>query len=344
MSTSTSWRSAIAVRVCLVAALAATVALGAYFYVSGSAGGANGNGTAASSPTSPTQTEVAPFTTADVGDCLTWDVANDGTVSNFEQTDCAEEHRFEVSAREDLATYPASEFGPDAEPPDLTRQAQLREELCQTATVRYLDGRFDPLGKYSIAPILPPPEAWENGDRTMLCGVQATDGSGNPVLTTGHAAEQDQARVAQPGECVFFDNARAPHIVDCAEEHHLETTSVVDLQENFPDAYPSVAQQDEYLNEVCTTAAIEYLGSEDALFDSELQPYWSTQSEASWNAGSHSVNCSLMSAHPEGGFSVITGSATGEYTIDDGTTDGGQQPAPGNQAPGQNPDTAIPQL
>lgn len=316
MTTSQSWRSAVAIRTSLVAALAATVALGAYSFFSDATEGSNGANGTSTSTTSSTATEVAPFTTADVGSCLTWDVAGDGTVSNFEQTDCNNEHRFEVSAREDLATYPGSEFGPEAEAPDLTRQAQLREELCQTATVRYLDGSFDPLGKYSIAPILPPAEAWAAGDRTMLCGVQATDGTGNPVLTVGHAAEQDQARVAEAGQCVFFDTARAPHIVDCAEDHHLETTRIVDVRENFPDTYPSVEEQDEHLSEVCTTAAIEYLGDEDSLSRSTLQPYWSTLSESSWNAGSHSVNCSLMSPHPEGGFSVLSGSATGEFTID----------------------------
>ena len=67
------------------------------------------------------------FTTAEPGQCLTWDVAEDGTTSNFTTVDCAEEHRFEISSRENLATYPSSEFGTDATAPDITRQAQLRE-------------------------------------------------------------------------------------------------------------------------------------------------------------------------------------------------------------------------
>lgn len=317
MSTSQSWRSATAIRTGLVAALAATVAVGAYSYVDGVAdpngGSANGNGNGSATATTAS---IAPFTTADSGDCLTWDIDEAGDVSNFEQTPCSSEHRFEIAAREDLATYPSSEFGPEAAAPDLTRQAQLREELCSTATIHYLDGRFDPVGRYSIAPILPPAEAWAAGDRTMLCGIQATDGLGNPVLTIGAAAEQDQARVTQPGECVFFDNARAPHIVDCAEGHHLETTAVVNLLEPFPDRVPGTEEQDSHLAEVCANAAIEYLGEEEILYQSTLQPYWATISAASWNGGSHSVNCSLMSAHPEGGFSLLNGSATGEFLID----------------------------
>ncbi|QGU08554.1 putative membrane protein [Corynebacterium occultum] len=315
MSTSQSWRSATAIRTGLVAALAATVAVGTYSYVDGAADPSGDNGTGASGSATTSVVEITPFTTADSGDCLTWDIDESGVVSNFEQTPCSSEHRFEISAREDLATYPSSEFGLEAAAPDLTRQAQLREELCSTATIHYLDGRYDPVGRYSIAPILPPAEAWAAGDRTMLCGIQATDGLGNPVLTIGPAAEQDQARVSQPGECVFFDNARAPHILDCAEDHHLETTAVVNLRETFPDRVPSTEEQDGHLAEVCTAAAIDYLGEEEILYQSTLQPYWATIPSSSWNGGSHSVNCSLMSAHPEGGFSLLKGSATGEFTI-----------------------------
>src|SRR5690625_7160803 len=90
-------------------------------------------------------------------------------------------------------------FGPEAEIPDLTRQAQVREELCQGTTLNYLDGQFDPAGKYSIAPILPPADAWANGDRTMLCGLQTTNEEGIPQRTEGRVSEVDQANIAQPG-------------------------------------------------------------------------------------------------------------------------------------------------
>jgi len=193
--------------------------------------------------------------------------------------------------------------------PDLSRQAQLREELCQTPTLRYLGGRFDPVGRYSIAPILPPAEAWEAGDRTMLCGIQSTDASGVPMLTTGAAAEQDQAVVAQPGQCVYVDDSRSLRTVDCAENHHLETTAIVDLAPVFPEGTPSVEDQDRHLQDACTQAAIDYLGGEENLYQSTLQPYWGTLGQASWIGGSRSVNCSLFHATPEGGFSNLNGTA-----------------------------------
>lgn len=313
MTTSTA-RSAAAVRTGLVAALAAAVAVGSYGYFSVDTPGDNGNGSTVSSVAGPANGEnggngAAPFTTADVGACLTWDIAEDGTVSNFQQASCDGEHRFEISARENLAAYPSSEFGRNASMPDLTRQAQLREELCQTPTLRYLGGRFDPVGRYSIAPILPPAEAWEAGDRTMLCGIQSTDASGVPMLTTGAAAEQDQAVVAQPGQCVYVDDSRSLRTVDCAENHQLETTAIVDLAPVFPEGTPSIEDQDRHLQDACTQAAIDYLGGEENLYRSTLQPYWGTLGQASWIGGSRSVNCSLFHATPEGGFSNLNGTA-----------------------------------
>lgn len=268
------------------------------------------------SSTKTTSAESAPsFTTADQGACLTWETNSDGTITAFEQTDCATEHRFEVSVRENLATYPTSEFGPDAPMPNQTRQAQLREELCGAATLRYLNGQYDPNGRYSIAPILPPAAAWASGDRTMLCGLQETNRAGDPILTTGRVIEQDQARVFDPGQCVAVDGAANATLIDCAEPHHLEITSRVNLAPVFADHTPSVEEQDNYLRDVCTTAGQDYLGAEENLYQVALQPFWTTQTPAAWEGGSRSVNCALVFSNPEGQFSTLTGSATGGREI-----------------------------
>ncbi|MCZ9309581.1 septum formation family protein [Corynebacterium uberis] len=330
MNISHALRSATAVRTGLVAALTATAFIGVFSYVaqdsggtsaSTDPGGASGVATATSAvtPDKPHKpaTKAAPFTTADVGACLTWEEGPKGAVSNFEQTSCDGEHRFEVSARENLATYPTSEFGDNAARPDVTRQAQLREELCHAPTLRYLGGRFDPLGRFSIAPILPPADAWANGDRTMLCGLQSTDASGALQLTHGTVASQDQARVHQPGQCLAVDPSKSLTVVDCTQPHQLETTSIVDLAATFPDGPPSVEDQDKHLKDECTKVATDYVGSEESLSKTSLIPYWSTISTESWEGGSHSVNCSLIKPNHEGkGFAQLVGPATGDLLID----------------------------
>lgn len=300
----------------LIAALAGAVGAGSYGLVAGDAGGDT-------EVAGETQTvEKAPsFTTADQGSCLTWQVAEDGTISSFEQADCAAPHRFEVSLREDLGTYPTSEFGPDAPMPNQTRQAQLREELCGAGTVRYLGGKYDPNGRYSIAPILPPASAWADGDRTMLCGLQETDRAGEPVLTTGKVADQDQARLFDPGQCLAVDSANSLSPTDCGQPHQMEVTAQVDLAPVFADHTPSVEEQDGYLGNVCTTAAQEYLGGEENLYRIALQPFWTTQKPAAWDGGSRSVNCALVFSRPEGTFAQLVGSATQgrEQLLIDGT-------------------------
>ncbi|UUA89326.1 septum formation family protein [Corynebacterium genitalium ATCC 33030] len=300
-----------ALRTILVATLAGSLGMGTYAAATGfdvAAGNGNSNGTSQTSSTSRKGDDTEAFTAADQGTCLTWESQEDGSISGFTETPCDNEHRFEVTAREDLNTYPTQEFGPDAPPPNPTRQAQLREELCQTASIRYLNGRYDPSGRYSIAPILPPVEAWERGDRTMLCGLQETDSQGTPILTVGHAAEQDQARVAEPGTCVITDDANTLRTVDCADPHHIEITEKVDLAPVFQDRTPSTEDQNKYLGDVCAKAAENYLGGEENLYQSTLQVYWGTSNSQAWDGGSRSVNCGLISAKDDR-FAEITGSA-----------------------------------
>lgn len=316
-------------RTLLAAGLAGAVGMGAYaestgFALGSGAGTEGGTATETSRVPEPDENGVVAFTAADEGACLTWQMDEDGTVSGFEETGCENEHRFEVSSREDLNTYPTAEFGPDAPPPNQTRQAQLREELCQTASIRYLGGRYDPSGRYSIAPILPPTEAWERGDRTMLCGLQETDSDGHPILTTGKAAEQDQARVAEPGTCLVTDQANNLRAVECSERHHIEVTDTVDLAPVFTDHTPSADEQNGYLGDVCAKAAEDYVGGEENLYQSTLQIYWGTSPARAWDGGSRTVNCGLVFAKDDR-FADLTGSAKDGR---EGITVDGEVPAP----------------
>ena len=318
MKKSPAWRSAVAVQIALISAIAAAVFMGIYGIVSNH--GSNGGDTTAASEQSSaggadgsgsSDAKVEPFTSASAGSCVTWDINEDGSAASFKEVECSEQHRFEVSTVEDLSVYPTSEFGPDASRPALTRQHQLRDELCESATVSYLHSKWDPHGKYDIASILPPESAWDNGDRTLLCGLQTTDDRGVPQLTTGNVEASEQANLTKPGECLAIDDKQVPHVVDCGQPHQLETVSVIDLGKKFPDAYPDGKEMDKFLSDSCTAAAEDYLGGEEQLYQSTLQPFWGTVSEESWNGGTKSVNCSLVHARDDGGFSSIPGAATG---------------------------------
>lgn len=261
--------------------------------------------------------DAAAFTTAQIGDCLTWDIADDGAVSNFTVVGCDEEHRYEVADRVDLRNVEewVGQFDEDAPEPDQDTLLQLRNWVCQDPVLEYMDGKLDPMGRFVPAPILPPSKSWADGDRTMLCGLQPTAPDGTPAQATGRAAEQDQANVVQVGECVALDDSGGLQPIDCAEPHQLEAVGLVDLRATFPDRTPTIEEQNEHLNQACVAAAEEYLGGNEALYQSTLLPFWMTISPESYDAGTHSVNCWLMKDNGYGGFSSLAGSAKGPFTI-----------------------------
>ncbi len=293
-------------------------------------------------------TDAAAFTNAQVGDCLTWDIADDGAVSDFLVVPCEQEHRYEVADRVDLRNVEdwVGQFDEDAPEPDQETLLQLRDWVCQEPVLEYMDGRLDPMGRFVPAPILPPSVSWADGDRTMLCGLQPTTPDGTPTEVTGRAAEQDQANVVQPGECVALDDTGGLLPVPCEEPHLLEAVGLVDLREPFADRTPTVEEQNDHLAQACVAAAENYLGGEEALYQSTLLPFWMTIAPESYDAGTHSVNCWLMKDNGYGGFASLAGSATGEFTINGEPPvappernplreDGGapQQTAPGAGAP-----------
>lgn len=261
--------------------------------------------------------DAAAFTNANVGDCLTWDIADDGTVSNFVVVDCKQKHRFEVADRVDLRNVEAwiGDFGDDAPEPDQDALLQLRDWVCQDPVLAYMDGKLDPSGRFVPAPILPPSTSWAEGDRTMLCGLQPTAPDGSPTQISGRVKEADQANVVDVGECVALDDSGGLLPVDCAEPHLLEAVGVFDLRDTFPDRTPTIEEQNEHLNEACVAAAEEYLGGEEALYQSTLLPFWMSIAPESYEAGTHSVNCWLMKDNGQDGFASLAGSAKGEFTI-----------------------------
>uniref|UniRef100_UPI002457D83F septum formation family protein n=1 Tax=Nocardia carnea TaxID=37328 RepID=UPI002457D83F len=157
------------------------------------------------------------FASVAPGDCLTWTKPDH---SDLVELDCAEEHLFEVTDTVDLSQYPGSEFGPDAVWPDSLRLTELREEHCVPAAQRYLNGRFDPRGKYAVGLMYPSNDGWNNsGDRILRCGLQVPGLSGNPLPNTGRGGGGAPCNVLGPGGLrgVSQKNPTQPH--DSTPQH-----------------------------------------------------------------------------------------------------------------------------
>lgn len=307
------------VTVMTLAALCGGVGAGAYTFVSAD-DPEKVNVTKPRNDETEEEVQAMAFTNADTGACVNWKRGQDNQNTDFLTVDCQKPHRFEVSAREDLGAYPSSEFGKDAKQPDTQRQAELSQELCDGPTLRYLKGNLDPNGRYTISPILPPESAWEQGDRTMLCGVMVQDNTGKSIETTGPAAEQDQSQVYPPDTCVKVSE-KSTKMASCEEDHSWQVTRQVNLGKIFQgEEWPTIERQNEALNKICTPAAEEYLGGEENLYKSTLTPFWTTQPEESWVTGSRQVNCALVSSEGDG-FAKLKGDVRKGFTIN------GQPPA-----------------
>lgn len=252
------------------------------------------------------------FGTATAGDCLTWSAPD---ASDLEKVDCSEPHLFEVASEVDLSIFPGAEFGPGSRFPSVLRFSELRTEHCAPAVTEYLGDHFDPHGKFSVGLINPGEAGWAAGERTIRCGLQRSSTTGTVLPVTGTVAGQDQSKVWDMGTCIGINQNVPSDPVDCSQAHAFEVISVVDLGAKFPGGFPSVADQDSYLEETCTQAANEYLGSPDVLRDKTLTLFWDNLDLSSWLAGSRKVNCSVGKEVDGGGFAAIVGTAKGDILI-----------------------------
>ncbi|WP_280415153.1 septum formation family protein [Nocardia carnea] len=260
------------------------------------------------------------FASVAPGDCLTWTKPDH---SDLVELDCAEEHLFEVTDTVDLSRYPGAEFGPGAVWPDSLRLTELREEHCVPAAQRYLNGRFDPRGKYAVGLMYPSNDGWNNsGDRILRCGLQVPGLSGNPLPNTGRVAEGDQSKVYEPGVCLGISQNLPTDPVDCTQEHAVEIASTVDLSARFPGGPPSKEDQDNFLEEECGRTTNDYLGGPHVLRDKTLTVFFDFIDARSWLAGSRKLNCMVGKGADQEGFAPIVGPARGRILID------GQEPVP----------------
>nr|WP_084483808.1 septum formation family protein [Nocardia anaemiae] len=274
----------------------------------------------AHNPGSPGQTALdKEFGTAARGDCLSWSKQDRG---DLVKVACSNKHLFEVAADVDMAKYPGVEFGPGSRFPDSLRLTELKEEHCTPAVAQYLNGRFDPRGRYVVGLMYPSPDGWKHGDRTLRCGLQFSGSTGTPLPTSGAAAEHDQSKVFEPGTCLGINQNLPTDPVDCAQPHAVEIVSTVDLGQHFSGGPPAKDDQDKFMEDECGRAANDYLGSPDAVRNKTLTVFFDYLDARSWLAGSHKLDCMIGKGTDREGFAPITGTAKGDILIN------GQAPVP----------------
>lgn len=280
----------------------------------------NETGLEAHNPGAPAATVLdKEFGTAARGDCLSWSKQDRG---DLVKVACSNRHLFEVAADVDMAKYPGVEFGPGSRFPDSLRLTELKEEHCTPAVDQYLNGKFDPRGRYVVGLMYPSPDGWKHGDRTLRCGLQYSGSTGTPLSTTGNAAEHDQSKVFEPGTCLGINQNLPTDPVDCAQAHAVEIVATIDLGQHFSGGPPSKDEQDKFMEDECARAATDYLGSPDAVRNKTLTLFFDYLDARSWLSGSRKLDCMIGKGTDREGFAPITGSAKGDILIN------GQAPVP----------------
>ena len=121
-----------------------------------------------------------PGLTSSPGACLNWQNAD---ASDVTTVDCAAPHLFESVGPVAAPQPPGVAFPAD----DVWQK--LVNDQCTPLARSYLHGKLDPDGRYHPGALKPTRSAWDDGDRTVRCGLQAPGRTGarksisNPAAT-----------------------------------------------------------------------------------------------------------------------------------------------------------------
>ena len=269
---------------------------------------------------------------ATAGTCLSWkrsDAADATTV------DCSRQHLFEQAGPVQLA-----DFKPGTPIPDNQRFRTLVNERCTPLVIKYLNGKYDPDGAFRAGALKPSQKSWNSGDRTLRCGLQRFSRSGALYPIVGKVAGQDQADIRPAGTCLGIDGRFIGDPVDCSLPHAVESVGWIDLSPKFADKFPSVGDQDAYLQPACSKLAADYAGGDNALSAKKLSVLWDNLTTESWAAGTRKVGCNLAAQLPDrSGFAPVTGSVKGPVQIGDKPAPPAEaRVPPGAPAPGSGTD------
>lgn len=262
----------------------------------------------------------AAVAAASAGTCLDWRAPD---AADIHPVPCDQPHLFEITGRANLR----QNFTSSAPFPGTEQWQQLKQQHCVQVSSRYLGGRLDPNGRFSVGAFTPSVQGWRSGDRRLHCGLQQPGPSGTLYRFTGRVADLDQSDTYPVGRCLGINGQTvADPVPDCSGRHSVEITGLVNLGERFRD-FPPSADQDDFLSERCAELTARYAGSPTAATDKGLIAYWDTLSRDSWDAGSRRVNCKVSAQLPDGsGLAPVFGSVRGTVRVE-------RAPAPEDAAP-----------
>ncbi|MBM7368179.1 septum formation family protein [Gordonia hydrophobica] len=323
-------------RLVLAAILVGGVAAGAFLFATG---GFDDLGDVGSSVIGESSVKQNDFTRSEAGDCLTW---SDDAPGDPVRVECTKPHRFEVAGVLDTSTFPTAEFAATAPYPTPERFAEIRDENCSVIVSRYLGGGLDPQGRFAPGLMFPKESEWQQGVRSLRCGIEQPAPGDVQAEFTGPVRDVDQSFTWADGSCIGIDKqSRQPTggVVNCAEPHAFQVTGSVDLSQRFGGRasgkpWPSTKDQNEYLRGICPTQANQAFGGADKFKQTTLNIQSSTISEVSWLTGSRRVFC-FVALPDRGGFATLVGDARQGTLLINGKVPNPQDEGPPGRSVGE---------
>ncbi|ONH60671.1 hypothetical protein CcI49_10225 [Frankia sp. CcI49] len=214
------------------------------------------------------------------GHCYTW--RQEISKSDVKDVPCEDRHLFEAVDDTDLdKEYSSSAFYPRPEEwPDIIAR------YCSQMMDEYLGYPLDPYGRFGAGAVYPDSVGWEQGDRSVTCGIVAS-GTETDSLT---AFMPFEGWVPAVGTC-FSDDAGHLTETSCAAPHNLQSIGAVTVPGTPPgDGPPSDSWLDEQASQLCADLAAPYLRT-DRFDSASLTPQWNPIDPESWRAGTRRTSC-----------------------------------------------------
>jgi len=262
------------------------------------------------------------------GHCYTWDqnssrvrtsVADQGgddrgadATPDVREVPCAAQHLFEAVSQVQLdeAEYPAGDY------PAATHWDALTATDCAAAAASFLGYPLDPAGAFLAAGIRPSPEDWDDGARTLVCGLRRRPLAADPIAGelpsfAGPVEGADQSLVYPAGSCLAEAASASGSTwirgtVACTSPHQGIAVGTITLPGGLGEVAPTDTQFEDLAAPRCLLLAKSFLGA--AFHDTPLaETGWQRIRAASWKAGSRSFTCTVDYRTAAGAARSVTG-------------------------------------
>jgi hypothetical protein len=304
------WRgNAIALDVVLVLAVVAAgvLAFGPSWRHDGPAGRANATA-AVRAPVSPAAGQVPLDGLAyQRGHCYRWAQSAAGD-TGAQDVSCAEPHLFEAVSTTTLdpGSYPVGGSYPSE-----TGWASITDGLCAPAADAFLGYPLDPDGLFALGVIRPSTNGWDEGDRTLVCGLRqrsllADAPTGELPAFTGVVEGADQSLVYPAGSCLAETSGDVRGTVGCDTPHEALAVGAITLPAGPGEVAPNDSQFELLAEPRCMEIAKSYLG-QDFHDSPTARTGWVRIPAASWDAGSRSFTCTVEYRTETGAPRAVTG-------------------------------------